>query len=300
MSVDNGALEKERRAGFICAFSAYTFWGVLPLYLKLVGFADPLEILGMRILWSVPAALTIVFAIGGPAQLTSAFRPRMLFTLGLSSIFIFGNWALYVWAVATDRIMEAALAYFLAPLVNVSFGVLFYGEKLGRARLAALVLAALGVVVQGVAIGGVPVLSIALCASWSIYSLIRKGADVSASSGLLVETLWLSPLAAGLLIWLGMHGPGIAFDDGIGQAALLALAGPFTAVSLILFAFGARRLPFSVLGFLQYLTPTLQFLLGLAFGEPFTFLRGVSFALIWAGLIVFSMDALQSRQPKHA
>jgi chloramphenicol-sensitive protein RarD len=287
----------ERRAGFIAATGAYLIWGFLPVYLKLVGYADPREILGMRILWSVPAALATVALTGGFAQLRPALQPRMLMTLAGSAVFIFGNWAIYVWAVATERVMEAALAYFLAPLVNVAMGVALFSEKLSRAQFAALAFAAAGVVLQGVAMGGAPIASIALCATWCCYALVRKQAPVSSSAGLFVETVWLIPAAMGMLFWAA-HTARLAFDDTAGQALMLALSGPLTAIPLMLFAFGARRLTFSALGLLQYLAPSIQFLLGLAYGEPMTALRGVSFALIWAGLVLFSWDAIRKERAR--
>jgi len=286
----------DRRAGLIAAASAYLIWGFLPVYFKLVGFADAREILGMRILWSVPAALVAVaFTSGGFAQLRPALQPKMLLTLAASALFIFCNWAIYVYAVTSERVMEAALAYFLAPLVNVGMGVAFFSERLSRAQLAALVLAALGVIAQGIAMGSAPILPIALCATWSLYALIRKQAPVSSAAGLFVETCWLIVPSAALIFWTAQTAQ-VAFDDNAGQALLLAISGPLTAIPLMLFAIGARRLTFSALGLLQYIAPSIQFLLGLLYGEPFTALRGASFALIWAGLLFFSWDAVRKER----
>lgn len=286
--------DAEARAGFIAAASAYLIWGFLPLYLKLIAFADVREVLGIRILMSVPAALAAIFILSGwkrgLSELGAAFRPRMLATLTASAIFIFVNWGLYVWLVLHARVIESALAYFLAPLVSVATGVLFFKERIGAIQIAALVFALLGVVVQGVALGAPPWMALALCATWSAYAVIRKRAPVQAGVGLFIETVALAPVAIGLLVWAASAAP-LAIGQSAGNAAILALAGPATAFPLMLFAFGARRVSFTTLGLLQYVAPSLQFLTGLAFGESFTPLRAASFGLIWLGLALFSWDA---------
>jgi len=289
--------EAERRAGFLAAASAYVIWGFLPLYLKLVAFAGPAEVLGQRILWSIPAAMIAIFIMSGGArqglrELRTAMTPKMLLTLTVSSAFIFVNWGLYVYLVLSERVIESALAYFLAPLVAVAVGVLFFKERITTPQVIALSLALIGVIVQGWALGAPPWMALALCATWSTYAVIRKRAPVPAAVGMLIETLALAPVAAGLLWWSAQHAP-LGFTAGWGEALLLALAGPATAIPLMAFAFGARRVSFVTLGLLQFLAPSLQFMTGILFGEPFSFLRGVSFVLIWAGLAFFSWDTLR-------
>lgn len=288
--------DSERRAGLIAAGTAYALWGVLPLYIKLVGFADAREVLAQRILWAAPAALLAVFVMSGwrrgLADLATAFRPRMLMTLVASALFIFFNWGLYVWLVLEGRVIEASLAYFLAPLVNVALGVGLFGERVTTAQIVALGFAAAGVVAQGFALGAPPWAALAVCGTWSVYALIRKRAAVTAATGLFIETMTLTPLAVGLLVWAGASAP-LAFTSDTMHAVLLALAGPVTALPLMAFAFGARRVSFTALGLMQYFAPSLQFLLGLAFGESFTPLRAASFALIWIGLVLFSWDTLR-------
>lgn len=288
--------EADRRAGFVAAASAYVMWGFLPLYLKLLAFADVREVLGQRILWTVPAAFLAVFALSGwrtgRRELAAAFNPRMLGTLALSACFIFFNWGIYVWLVLQERVIESSLAYFLAPLVSVAVGVLFFRERITAAQIAALALALAGIVVQGVALGAPPWMALALCATWSVYAVIRKRAAVPAAAGLLIETVTLAPVAVGLLISAASAAP-LAFSADWRQALLLALAGPITALPLLAFTFGARRVSFTSLGILQFLAPSLQFATGIAFGEPFTPLRGVSFALIWLGLGLFSWDIVR-------
>jgi chloramphenicol-sensitive protein RarD len=271
-------------------------WGFLPLYLKLLAFADVREVLAQRILWAAPAALIAVFVMSGWrrgwGEIAIAFNPRMLGTLALSACFIFFNWGMYVWLVLHERVIEASLAYFLAPLVSVAIGVLFFRERIAFAQIAALALAFVGVIVQGFALCAPPWMALALCATWSVYAVIRKRAPVPAATGLLIESLVLAPVALGLLIWAASEAP-LAFDGGWTNAVLLAIAGPVTALPLMAFTFGARRVTFVTLGLLQFLAPSLQFATGILFGEPFTFLRGVSFALIWAGLGFFAWDSLR-------
>ena len=288
--------ESERRLGFMAAMFAYTFWGFLPLYLHLLTFADVREVLGQRVLWCVPAAIVAVFAMlgwrAGWSEIGKALKPRMLATLAASACFIFVNWGLYVWLVMTQRVIESALAYFLTPLVAVAVGVLLYKERITGAQIAALVLAAIGILVQAFALGAPPWMALALCATWSMYIVIRKQAPVPAAVGLLVETIVLAPIAAGFLWWAAQSAP-LSFGSSVSHSLLIALAGPATAIPLTAFSFGARRVSFTTLGLLQFLAPTLQFATGLAFGEPFTPLRGASFALIWIGLAFFTWDTIR-------
>lgn len=288
--------DANRRAGLIAAALAYISWGFLPLYLKLVGFADVREILAQRILWSVPAAMVAVFAMSGWklgwSEIRAALNPRMLATLAASALFIFVNWGLYVWLVLHERVIESSLAYFLAPLVAVAVGTMLFGERITLPQVAALGLAAAGIVAQGMALGAAPWMALAICAAWTVYAIIRKRAAVPAATGLMFEMLMLSPLALALLYFAGASAP-LAFTGSWMQAILLALSGPITALPLMWFAFGARRVSFVALGLLQFVAPSLQFATGIAFGEPFTPLRAVSFALIWLGLGLFSWDVIR-------
>lgn len=298
------ASQRETRLGFIAAIGAYAWWGVLPIYLRIVGFADPMEILGQRILWCVPAAFATLMLLGGlrvgVREITATFTPRRFGALAMSAVFIFFNWALYVWAVANNRIADASLAYFLTPLVQTVFGVMFFKESVNPAQKIALAFAAAGVVLQGFALGAVPFISLALCLTWSLYGVVRKQVAVSSASGLFIESVLLAPVAIGLLFWVAHDTTqGITFDDSVSNAALLIFAGPATALPLILFAIGARRLSFVALAPLQYATPTFQFLLALAFGEQVTPLRWASFGLIWIGLAVFTWDVIARERARR-
>lgn len=288
--------DAEKRAGFMAAASAYIIWGFLPLYLKLLSTVDVREVLAQRILWAAPSAFIAVFLMSGWRlgwrEIATAFKPSMIGTLIASALFIFMNWGLYVYLVLHERVIESALAYFLAPLVAVAVGVIFYKEKISSPQIIALALALLGVIVQGFALGAPPWAALALCATWSAYAVIRKRAPVPAAVGLLIESLALTPLAIGLLLWASSEAP-LAFTSDWSHGLLLAIAGPITAIPLMAFTFGARRVTFTTLGLLQFLAPSLQFTTGIVFGEPFTLLRAVSFALIWAGLVFFSWDTLR-------
>jgi chloramphenicol-sensitive protein RarD len=289
--------DADRKIGLYAGFFAYTFWGFFPLFLKFLGFADVREVLAQRVLWSIPAAVIAVLIMSGAwrvalRDLSAAFKPRMLLTLTASSCFIFVNWGLYVWLVLTERVIESALAYFIAPLVAVAVGVLFFKETITRPQIVAIALAAIGIVVQGFALGAPPWMALALCATWSAYAVIRKRAPVPAAVGLLIETLALAPVCVGLLWWAAQSAP-LSFTTAWDHAVLLALSGPATALPLMAFAFAARRISFVTLGLLQFIAPSLQFMTGIAFGEPFTPLRAASFVLIWIGLAVFSWDTLR-------
>ncbi len=294
-AIPTEASQADRRAGFIAAASAYAMWGFLPLYLKLISFADVREVLAQRIVWAIPAALIAVVAMSGVRkgvrEIAAALNPRMLGTLVASAAFIFVNWGIYVYLVLHERVIESSLAYFLSPLVSVAIGVTFFRERINIPQIVALALALAGVIVQGFALGAPPWMALALCATWSVYAVIRKRAPVPAAVGLMIECLAMAPIAFLLFQWAAADAP-LAFSENSVQAVLLALAGPVTAIPLMAFAFGARRVSFTALGLLQFLAPTLQFSTGIAFGEPFTLLRGVSFALIWVGLAFFAWDTL--------
>jgi chloramphenicol-sensitive protein RarD len=298
--MNSPSLQAEARAGLLAAGGAYFLWGVLPLYLKQVAFASAWEVLALRVLWSAPCALAAMFVMRSAQETLSAMKDKdVLRALFLSSFVIAINWGLYVWAVANDKVMEASLAYFLTPLVNVAFGVVLFSERLSRLQQLALALAAAGVVLQGVALAALPWVALILCATWSTYGLIRKQAPVPAAGGLLVETVLLAAPAALMLAWVAHSAP-LATSQSGANFWLLALAGPATALPLVLFAFGARRLPFSTLGLLQYIAPTLQFLVGLAYGELFTPMRAASFALIWFALAIFTFDAINKERQRVA
>lgn len=276
--------------------AAYGLWGFLPLYFQFLGAMPPLTILAHRIIWSVPTALILVAAAGKLGEFASVTRqPRLLFTLLGSSVAIATNWTIYIWAVTNHRVLEGSLGYFINPLVVFLFAAIFFGERFRPLQLVALVIAALGVLNQTLVVGQFPWVSLSLAFSFAIYGAIRKTTAVDSRIGFGMEALWLAPVALLYLLFFLPAGT-VAFGSGEpGFVALLLLAGPLTATPLILFAMGARRLRLSTIGILQYIAPSIQFLIGLAMGEHFTMAHAVTFGLIWLGVIMFTLAGRQSR-----
>lgn len=283
----------QTRRGVALGLGAYLCWGFLPIYFKLLGHVLPTEVVAQRVLWSV-LLLGVLIAVWrrGP-KLVAALRNRQaLAILALSALMIGGNWLLYIWAIGARHVLETSLGYFLNPLVNVLMGVLLLKEKLSRAQAIAVGLAAIGVGVLAVGANGLWI-SLGLALSFATYGLLRKVAPVESLEGLAIETILLAPFAALYLWWLAGTGD-LAFGGDLATSTLLALGGIITAVPLLLFAAAARLLPYSMLGLLQYLAPTIQFLLAvLAFGEPLTSAHILCFLFIWAGLAVYAADGLR-------
>jgi chloramphenicol-sensitive protein RarD len=271
-------------------FAAYLTWGFLPLYMKAVGSVPALEILAHRVLWSLLLlAGLIVVARRLPALRALIAAPRTLALLGVTALLIGVNWLIYIWAVNAGRVLDTSLGYFINPLVNVALGVLVLRERLRRAQIGAVGLAAVGVAVLAIAGGGLPWISLALAFSFSAYGLIRKMAPVDPLTGLLAETALLAPLSAFYLLSLGSG----SFGADRGTDLLLVLSGVITAAPLLLFAAAGKRLRYATLGLLQYIAPTIQFLLAvLLYEEPLSQAHIVTFLCIWTGLVIYAADAL--------
>lgn len=286
------------RSGLFAAMAAYGLWGFLPLYFQFLGDLPPLVILAHRILWSVPTALVLVVAAGKWTEFSGIFRQsRLLFTLFASSIAIAMNWAIYIWAVTNHRVLEGSLGYFINPLIVFLFAAMFFGERFRPLQLLAVVIAAGGVLNQTLVVGEFPWVSLSLAVSFAIYGAIRKTTAVDSRVGFGVEAMLLAPAALLYLVFFLPAGV-LAFGSGDpGLVTLLLLAGPLTATPLILFAIGARRLKLSTIGILQFIAPSVQFVIGIAMGEPFTLGHAVTFGLIWTGVILFTMSG---RQPRAA
>ncbi len=287
-------------AGPLAAAFAYVVWGIFPVYFKWIAEVPAIEIVLHRSWWS----LVLVFALLAATRRLSWLRtlpgqPRMVALTALSALLLSGNWLLYVWAVNSDRVLDASLGYFINPLVSVLLGTLVLHERLRPAQWAAVTIAGAGVLWLAVAAGTLPWVALLLAFSFGLYGLLRKTAPLGAIEGLALETLLLAPLAAGGIGWLMWRGTShFAAGDWTFDALLIA-AGPVTAVPLVLFAYGARRVTLSTLGLLQYLTPSIQFVLGVfVYREPFTPVRGAGFALIWIALVVYSVEGL--RQMRRA
>lgn len=281
------------RRGIIQAALAYVCWGLFPLYFKALQSVPPQQMLAHRVAWSLAFVALILAWRRHWAWLPAALRDRrVLLSFAASSTVIALNWGVYIWAVTHDRVIEGSLGYFINPLVNVLVGALVLHERLRRVQWAAVALAALGVLWLTWQAGRPPWIALVLACSFASYGLLRKTAPLGALEGLAVETLLLGPLALAALWWWSAHGASAFAQATLPMQALIAAAGPITAIPLLLFAAGARRIPFSLLGLLQYIGPTLQLMIGVwLFHEPFGGGRLAGFALIWAALALYSAES---------
>ena len=284
----------ERRLGLACGVAAYAIWGLFPLYLKELDPAGAVEVVAHRIAWSVPFGALILALRGQWGETLTALRaPRIVALLALSAVLISVNWLVYVWAVANERVLQASLGYYINPLLFVAAGVFVLKERLSALQGVAVAMAALGVAALIVGAGVFPWPSFILAASFTAYGFVRKTTPVGAMPGLFIETLLLAPFAAATLLYLADSGALQFGRHGAGLDALLIAAGPMTVGPLVLFALAARRLSLTTIGFLQYIGPTGQFLLGLYYGEAFTPAHAVCFGLIWSALALTSFDAVR-------
>jgi chloramphenicol-sensitive protein RarD len=279
--------------GLLAAALSYALWGLFPLYFRQVADVPALEIVLHRSVWSLVFVAGVLVVLRRWAWLAEVVRqPRTLAVFGASALLLSTNWLVYVWAVNHGRVMEASLGYFINPLVNVALGVVFLHERLRPAQRWALAVAAAGVGWLTWTAGVPPWIALALAFSFGLYGLLRKTAPLGALEGLALETALLAPLAVPALAWFSLHG-GALQGAAAGTWAWLLFAGPLTAVPLLLFAFGARRVTMATLGLLQYLAPTIQF--GLAvwlFHEPLKPERLAGFVLIWIALVLYSAESL--------
>ncbi len=289
-------------AGVASALGCFGIWGLFPIYFKMLGQVSALDVLAHRVLWSAVLLLGLILAQDQWPALRAEFRNRrrLCFYL-LTALLISGNWLLYIWAVQHGRILEASLGYYINPLVNVLLGVLFLRERLNPRQWTAVALAAAGVLVLVAGHRAFPWISLTLALSFGGYGLLRKKAGHAATLGLCVETVLLAPVALLFLAVLATRGAG-AFGAVNGQTDLLLLAaGPVTVAPLLMFLEATRRLRLSTVGLIQYLTPTLQFLLAVVlYGETFTTIHLAAFGCIWLALALYSVDAWRGYQPQAA
>ena len=271
------------------AVAAYVTWGIVPLAFQLMGRLGigAWEVLAHRVRWGVPAAVLFVLLAGqGKAFVAVLKESRTLAWLALSAVLIGINWGIFIWAVNDGRVLETSLGYFLNPLLNMAAGALVFGETIGRPARVAIGLAAAGVALQALALGHLPWVSLGLAVSFCAYGIVRKQISAEAQTGFLVECLILAPVA--LMVLAGLHRSGLGhFASGLAPTFWLVVSGPMTAIPLVLFSWAARRVPLSTLGFVQFIAPTMTFVMGLMQGEAFTPLRALSFALIWTGVAIF-------------
>jgi chloramphenicol-sensitive protein RarD len=281
-----------RGAGVAYAAAAYLTWGLFPLYFRALAGVPAPEVLAHRIVWSLVFLVALVTALGRWRGVLAQLRsPGALSTLAVTAVLISSNWLTYIWAVNSGRVLEASLGYFVNPLVTVLLGVVFLRDRLTPRQIAAVALTAAGVLALVVRAGRVPWVALVLAVTFGLYGLLRKRVPIEALAGLLGEVAVLAPLA---LLYLATLRNG-HFGAAPGHTALLAACGVVTAMPLIWFAQGVRRLRLSTVGLLQYLNPTLQFSIAVfLFGEHFTAAHAVAFGCIWASLALYTAEALSA------
>jgi chloramphenicol-sensitive protein RarD len=291
-------MNPERRRGTVFGFTGYLLWGVFPLYFRLLDTSGAVEILLHRVIWTMLTCCLLVLALRQRATLATILRQRaLLWRLALASSVLALNWLTFIYAVNSGRVVESSLGYFINPLVTVTLGVLVLHERLRRWQWAAIGTGLVAVLVLSVDYGRPPWIALVLAFSFATYGLLknRVGAAVGALPGMTVEALALAPAALAGLAWLEASGGGTFSANAPWQALLLVSTGPATLVPLLLFAAGARRVPLSTMGLLQYLTPVLQLLCGLVLlGESMPLGRWIGFGLVWVALAILSVDALRA------
>lgn len=285
---------QQTRQGIFYALGAYFIWGIAPAYFKLVSEVPPTEIMTHRVIWSALFMVLLISLSRNWPQVKSVLRqPKKVWLLALTAFAIGGNWLLFIWAVNNQHMLEASLGYFINPLINVVFGMLFLRERFRPLQWVAVLLATLGVLIQLWKFGSLPVIALGLALSFSFYGLLRKKIQVDAQSGMLIETCWLLPLAAIYLFGIADSNTSDLSANALSLNLMLVAAGIITTIPLMLFAAACTRLRLSTVGFFQYLGPTLMFLLAVLFyGEQITADKLFTFSFIWLALAVFIGDAV--------
>ncbi len=293
MSADVNKTPDEARTAVIAAVGCYMLWGFLPLYFHLLSNlgVGSWEMIAHRTLWAAPWAFLAVLLAKQAGQVAAVLRqPKTLLILACSTAAIFINWSIYVFAVNAGHVIETSLGYYINPLMNMAAGAILFRERITREGAIAIGLAAVGVAIQTAALGHLPVISLGVALSFCAYAILRKQVKADAQTGLFIECAYLA--IPGLIYVLHLQSTGAGhFGSGAGVSTLLLLAGPATVVPLALFAWSARRMPLSAMGFLQFIAPTLQFLVGMSLGEAVTPMRALSFVFIWLGVAVFAYGA---------
>ena len=289
---------RERNRGVMAAGAGFLFWGVVPIYWRQMQSVSAIELIAHRIVWSLLFLLGVLWYQKSLAKLRPAFADARAFGLNfLSSVLLAVNWTVYIWAVNSGHVIESSLGYFLVPLVNVGLGSVLLHERLRPLQWAAIGLAATGVLVLFFGVGHFPWIALTLAITWSGYGFFKKQSALGAMAGLTVETLMLFPLAAVALLWWNHTGEGALGRVDAGLHALVLSVGVVTAVPLLLFAYGAQRIRLATLGLLQFLAPTVQFLIGLlVYHEAFDAGRFRAYALIWGGLILYTADSFWAQR----
>ena len=285
----------KNKLGLLFGISAYSLWGAFPLYWPLLEPANPLEIVSHRAVWTLVFCFIVLAATKAlKSTLATIKRPNVAVKLFFSSMLISINWLVYIWATNNEHVVEASLGYYINPLIIIGFGVIFLKEKMRPLQWAAVSIASIGVLVLTIDYGRLPWIALALAVSWGSYGLIKKQLGLGALEGLAIETLISSVFYLAYLIYIGNQGTG-QFGHGWGLTALLISAGAVTAIPLLLFNGSTNRLPFTTIGLLQYITPTLQFSIGVwVLNENMPTARWIGFLIIWAALVTLAIDLIKS------
>jgi chloramphenicol-sensitive protein RarD len=280
--------------GILAGIGAYILWGLFPIYWRLLEQDPAIEILAHRMVWSLVFMLSLLILQGQLSRLKEALKNRRTMLIyALAAVLLSLNWYTYIWAINAGYVVEASLGYFINPLVNFLLGVIFFREKLRSGQLAAVLLALLGVVYLTFNYGSLPWISLVLAFSFGMYGLIKKAAPLESMQGFSLETAVMFLPALGFLLYRQSTGVAAFVNQGIRVTLLLLLAGPVTSIPLLMFGYSARKIPLSMLGFIQYITPTMQLLLGVfLYLEPFPVNRLIGFGLIWLALLIYSLEGL--------
>jgi chloramphenicol-sensitive protein RarD len=288
--------KRRSRIGVAAGLGAFLIWGFVPIYFKAIGHVPALEVLAHRVVWTLAILIVLVAALGRMGEVVASLtNRRRLGILLITTVLVSSNWLIFIWAIQQELLLEASLGYYINPLVNVLLGVVFLSERLNGRQAVSITLAAIGVGVMIVGIGTVPWVALGLAGTFGFYALVRKKAEVDPLIGLLSETLLLLPAAALYLIWLSSIGPGTgAFGPHDWTTSILLIcSGLVTGTPLVLVMYGAQRLTLSSIGLMQYLAPSIHFGLALlVYGEAFSLTHLVTFLFIWAGLALYSWDAM--------
>lgn len=284
----------DQKKGVIYAAASYTLWGILPAYWKLIDNVFSMEILANRILWAfVFVSLIITYNKQWEEIKSALLDKKQVFYIFISSILITINWGLYIWTVNSDRILDASLGYYINPLFVSVIAVVFFKEKLDRYKVTALALAFIGVIILTIQYGKFPWVSIALAVSFGLYGAMKKFVKANSITGLALETAIITPFTIIYIAFRQISGQGAFGREPLGVILLLMGAGIVTAIPLLLFAKGAKRIPLTTLGFTQYISPTISLILGVfVYNESFNAAHMISFCFIWLGLVVYSISQL--------
>ena len=285
-------------SGFFFALTAYVFWGFLPIYMKALSHIPAVEVVAHRILWSLPIALIVIVWLGRTQDLRQAIRtPRTLMMGAATAALISVNWGIYVWAIGAGFALEAALGYYINPLFSVLLGRVLLNEQLTKAQWAAVCLAAAAVLLLTFEAGRLPYVALGLTVSWGFYAYLKKSLPIGPNQGFTLEVMLLAPAALMYLVWLQAKGTASFLSAGLSNDLLLLGTGVVTAIPLMIYANGAKRLRLSTIAMMQYISPTMIFLIAVfVFGEPFGTARLIAFPMIWAALVIFTVSMLNARR----